>query len=756
MLLTLALPALGQEQAPQRIQSIEVRGLLRTERSFVLDVLGTKVGDPADRASLDDAVQRLLRTGRFLSVRYELEQRDDGVAVVLQVSERINISAVRFKGNAKFRDTKLADQVGIKIGDPVDLFAIRGGVDTISAMYREAGYNDAVVTFDRALVQRSGELVYRVEEGVQIRVRKILFEGNESYKPRKLRRQIDSKTALGIFRTGEFDEERAESDAAALQRFYRDGGYLDARVSYRRELSDDGRNLTLVFTIVEGTRYSVESIEWRGNDALPADEFIPDMETKVGEPYQQLRLDRDVRAIQSKYWALGYLYSSVRSSRTFSDTPGLVKVLVEVQEQGQYRVGKVVVRGNARTKDKVARRALNLYPPDDLFDLNEAREAEKRLTQTQIFESARVIPVGDAPDRRDVVIDVQEAERAGPVIFGIGVTSNSGVVGTVVLDLKNFDIADRPRNWTEFFKFRSFFGAGQRMRLELQPGTEVSRFRIDFTEPYFMDKPIRFDSSFYVFNRGRDAYDETRVGAVVSFGKRLERGLLAGWSGEIALRIESVDVDDVDFFAADDILDVEGSNTLTSLKFSLVRDRTDSRFLPTQGDRLRLSWEQYGILGGDDFFAKLIVSYTWYKTLAVDRLDRKGVLRLHAEGGAIVGNAPVFERFYAGGIGSVRGFQFRGIGERDGFDDDNIGGESLLILGAEYAFPLFGENVRGHVFLDTGTAGSGTYRASIGVGVRMTLDLFGPIPIEFNLAAPVSSDADDDEQVFSFLIGSLF
>ena len=332
-------------------------------------------------------------------------------------------------------------------------------------------------------------------------------------------------------------------------------------------------------------------------------------------------------------------------------------------------------------------------------------------------------------------------------------TSNNGLVGTVVLDLQNFDIRDFPRDWKEFIKFRSFFGAGQRFRLEFQPGTDVNRFRIDFTEPYLFDKPVRLDTSLYLFDRDRDGYNERRAGASVSLGRRFERGWLHGWSGEVALGVGTVRVGDLDLFSAREIRDDEGSHLLTSVKTSLVRDRTDSRFIPTTGDRLRLSYEQFI---GDSTFGKAMVGYSWFKTVRTDLLERKSVLHLRGEGGIIVGDAPVFERFYAGGTGSIRGFDFRGVGPRSGLDDNNIGGDSLVLVGAEYSFPVYGENLRGHFFLDTGTVGSGVWRASVGAGVRLTIDVLGPMPLEFNLALPVSSDADDDEQVFSFLVGGLF
>ena len=121
-----------------------------------------------------------------------------------------------------------------------------------------------------------------------------------------------------------------------------------------------------------------------------------------------------------------------------------------------------------------------------------------------------------------------------------------------------------------------------------------------------------------------------------------------------------------------------------------------------------------------------------------------------------MGDAPVFERFFAGGTGSMRGFEFRGIGEYEGLRPDNVGGDTLILFSTEYSYPLVGENVRGHVFIDTGTVGSGPYRAAVGTGIRLTINLIGPLPLEFNVALPVSSDDEDEEQVFSFLIGSLF
>lgn len=754
----LALPraTIAQGHPERVITSVEFSGLVHAEEAYVADIVRVRAGDRFSRSTLDDAVTKLLRTGKFLTARYALDERPEGVRVTFELHERPVVSSISFEGNVRFNDTKLGQQVDLHEGEPADLFAVRRGRDAIVSMYRDAGFGDVAVTFDRERFERAGELVYHIAEGPRVRVSAIVFDGATAFTERQLKKQIETRTAFWIFRAGVLDEELLRSDVARLQKYYHDSGFLDARVGYRTELTLSGEDVRVIFTVVEGARYAIESMEFRGNKAFSPQELLARIGSRAGETVKRRQIDMDARAIQSAYWELGYIDVTVRPLQVFSDSPGFVRLTFEIDEGEQFRVGRVAVRGNARTKDKVVRRALNLYPPDDLLDLNEAKEAERRLLETRVFDAARVLPVGNEPGVRDVVMDVQEAEKSGDFLFGVGVTSNSGLVGNVIVDLHNFDLFDWPRSFAELVKFRSFFGGGQRLRLELQPGVDLSRFRIDFTEPYFLDKPIRFDLSAYLFERGRDGYDERRAGMNLSLGKRFERGRLRGWSGEVALRLESAGVRGVDVFAARRIHDDEGTHLLTSVKLTMVRDRTDSRFLPTTGDRLRIGYEQFGILGGDHDFGKLAMRYDWYKTVRTDQLERKSVLHLTAQGGVIVGDAPVFERFYAGGTGTIRGFRFRGVGPHQGIDKNNVGGEYQALLGAEYSYPLYGDNLRGHIFLDTGTVGSGSLRASVGTGVRLTIDILGPVPLEFNLAFPFLADGDDEEQVFSFLVGGLF
>jgi outer membrane protein insertion porin family len=165
-------------------------------------------------------------------------------------------------------------------------------------------------------------------------------------------------------------------------------------------------------------------------------------------------------------------------------------------------------------------------------------------------------------------------------------------------------------------------------------------------------------------------------------------------------------------------------------------------------------------LGGDFDFGRPTAGIAWYKTLRTDIFDRKSVLALHADTGMIVGDAPVFERFYAGGFGSLRGFSYRGISPRAGIMKNKVGGDFIFLTGAEYSFPLYGKNFRGVTFLDMGTVEENvtitTWRAAVGVGLRINVDFFGPVPIVLDFGFPIADDDQDDTQVFNFAFGASF
>jgi len=747
-----------EPQDGQIIRKIEFVGLKNVAEGYVRSIIKTEVGQPFNARAVEQDVTRLVKTNKFDAARAEPSVVDGELVLTFRFVERPFVEAVEFEGNRKFKTKDLLPDADLSPGSPISEFSIKQAIANIERKYKDAGYYYIKVDVNRGRLLQDHVVVFEIREGPRVKIRKIVFQGNTLFRSGLLKDQIESKTYIWIFRTGDFDADRADRDCAGLQNFYKDQGFLDARVGYKIEFKNE-TDLTLTFIIDEGVRYSIKSIAFKGNHVFSADELLAATKLKPGDILLNEKLVGDIKTITDKYGEEGYIYAEVRSDWVYAKEEAQVELTITINEREQFRFGRIIIRGNATTKDKVVRRELRFFP-EELYNTVAVRSAEQRLVETRLFNTAVITPAGDQPGVRDALVRVEEAE-ANIVLFGVGVTSNSGLVGSITLENRNFDLFDYPRNATELFKGKAFRGAGQTFRIQIEPGTELMRGRIDFREPYLLDQEIGFGTSFYVFQRNRDEWDETRVGFNISFDKRWREGILKNWAAETAFRFEHVDISDVSWKEPEEIKKADGGNWLTSVKETFVRDMTDSRWLPTRGNRTSIAYEQVGAFGGDWFFGKLIADTAQHFTLLTDSSDRKHVLSIGATVGQIFGDAPVFEKFYGGGIGSIRGFAFRGISPEQRFiSTKKVGGDFQLLTNAEYSFPIVEKTVRGVTFLDMGTIEEGTeitgWRAAVGVGARIYLKPFGPVPLAFDLGFPIAKQSDDDTQVFSFSFGTTF
>lgn len=750
----------AQPPTGRTVSEIRIMGNRVVAEGFIRQqIKSVKVKQPLNMSDVQKDLDSLKLTGRFTDVFATTEAVNGNIAVIFHVVERPTIEAIQFVGATKLKEKDLLALLDFKPGDSLDVLKVRAGTEAIAKKYRDEGYNEVSVTLDEAAL-KEGNVVYMITEGPRVRVTRICFEGNRTFTEQRLAGQIETKTYIWILRPGTYAEAQIQDDIAALRNFYRKEGFLDAQVGRRLEFSPDRQKLTVTFVINEGVRYTISKIAVEGNKHFPSEQILGCMQLTPGAVLNLDILEGDRKQILSMYHGDGYIYAGVETIYTYAETPGTVDLRIRITEQDTYKIGRIIIRGNRRTQDRVIRRTLDFYPTQ-VFDLNKMQEREKRLRETRLFKEATIKPVpGDVTDERDAVIQVEEADTTR-VMAGVGVTSNSGVVGTFTIENWNFNIWDRPRSLSELFRGQAFKGAGQTLKLSFEPGTQMTTFRIDFTEPYLFDLPISFGWSAYLFQRDRDEYTENRVGTIFSLGKKFKDIYSVG----SAFRFEGVKIDDIeghilDLFAAEDILEVEGSSMLTSLKLSVTRDTTDSFMVPTRGTRLTGSWEQAGVFGGDYTFSKVMGEGTFFKTLRTDIYDRKTVWASNVTVGYIGGDVPVFERFYGGGIGSVRGFKFRGISPRQWPSDTAVGGNSEFLVGNEIEFPLAGKVLRGVTFLDMGSVDEDfaieTWRASVGFGIRLTIDFFGPVPMAFDFGFPISKAPEDDTQIFSFSLGATF
>ncbi|MEM7227792.1 MAG: outer membrane protein assembly factor BamA [Planctomycetota bacterium] len=759
-------PASAQDDqfADRPVSEIRIRGLQRTSEQEVRNNIRTAVGDPFDADVIRADERRLNRLNRFRFIDVLAELQPDGSVVVLfDVEEQAIIREVQVAGNTVVTDQELIGLTRLRRDLPRDDFQIQRAVRSIESFYRERGHYLASVSVDETELAETGVLIFRVLEGPRVRVRELAFEGNKAFGPKQLKREIDTRTAVFILNRGVIDEERLVEDVAALDRFYKDRGYLDVRVDRTVELSPDSREARVTFIIDEGRQYTLGNVVTQSVLGGPLTVFSTEqiralIEMQTGDVYSRDKLRNSIRIVSESYGVLGYLDVGVRPSEIRRSEEPVVDLQLVVDEGQPYTVGLIRVIGNFLTRQKVILREMRLRTGRP-FDSTQIARSERNLQASRLFNDVRIAiqepHVFDA-SIRDVLVEIKE-RKTSSVNFGVAVGSDSGLFGELSIRQDNFDIADVPETLEEFLGGRAFRGAGQRFSLTLRPGDEIFQFIGSLTEPHFFDTDYSGTGTIAFRERDFDGYDEQRLSGEFGLGKRF--GDI--WTANLSFTGEEIELNDIEEDAPTEIFLDAGPNTITGVRLQLIRSTITTITRPGKGSRLELSFERAGALGGDFNYNKVEGDYTVFVTVGEDFLGRKTTLRLNTSVGYIFGSdrPPTYEQFYLGGR-TLRGFDFRtispkGIRNNDGLaSDDPVGGEWSFFVGAQYEVPIFEEAFTGVLFVDSGTVtdsvGFDDYRAAIGAGIRLYVPQLGPVPIAFDFAIPVASQDTDEEQVFSF------
>ncbi|MBY0308929.1 MAG: BamA/TamA family outer membrane protein, partial [Phycisphaerales bacterium] len=437
--------------------------------------------------------------------------------------------------------------------------------------------------------------------------------------------------------------------------------------------------------------------------------------------------------------------------------------LVVIVREGKRSVtGVVSVKGNQFTQSRVIRRQVKVLP-DRPLDVTSLAESERRLDALRIFAPGSVHITSQAedpanPGTRDVLVELTEGST-GSLGFGAAASSDGGVVGSISLVQRNFDVTDLPDSLGELLAGRSFRGAGQTFSAIAQPGSQISTYSLNVADPYLFDSDYSGSAGISFRERKYAQYDEDRTSLGLSVGRRLgER-----WMATASVRAEKINIRNIDTDAAQDLWDVEGDNSLTSLAVKLRRTTLDRQVRPTRGTILEFNAEQVGALGGDYSFTKLGAQGSLYVPVDEDALGLRTVLLLRSAMFWIPDDksgVPVYERFFQGGR-EFRGFRFRGFGPREPRHDDptrpardTTGGTWSFFAGAQVEKPLVEEYISGVVFLDSGTLaydpGFSDYRASVGVGLRVYIPALGPVPLAFDYGFAFLKQDGDRTRGFSF------
>jgi outer membrane protein insertion porin family len=649
------------------IDSIRVAGNRSISNTEILSKVRSRVGELFDPAIAAEDTKRIAQLSGVAYSYYNTTIVDNKIELTFVVVERNIVRSINFVGNREIKKKTLTEQLGLKKGDYLDPILAESGRRILAEFYRKKGFAFVQVELDSQQLP-VGKVVYMIDEGVRVTIKSVKLAGNKSIKTSELKKALQTRKKRWLVWPRYYVEEEVAGDVAKLESIYYQRGFLDVSITAEREFSPDKRLIYLTFAIDEGPVYTVEKIVMTGNEHFTESQLREELKIEEGQVYNERTVDSDTKRLGKLYRENGFINAKVQHGRKFVSQRS-VSVEFAITEGERFRIGRINITGNEETQDKVIRRVLDEYEfqPGQWYNADIAvgdgtGKLEESLKTIVLAESATVTPIGEAPGQKDAQVNIVEG-RTGMVMLGAGISSDAGVIGQLAFEQRNFDIKDWPESLREFITGKAFKGAGQTLRIALQPGTEITQYSIEFTEPYFQNKPISLEVMGSRWRRYREAYDEGRLKEAVQFEKRYKNR----WRRSIGFRAENVEVESVDFDAPKEIKSVEGDNTLFGVRMGVARDLTDSRFNPSTGIRFSGGYEQ---VGGDHTFGILSGTHRWYKTLYEDLAERKTVLGTKLHAATVVGDAPVFEKFYAGGMGSIRGFDYRGVSTRAGPDKD--------------------------------------------------------------------------------------
>lgn len=768
-----AVAATAEPARGRVVRSIRVEGFRRVEESAIRIHISQPTGAPLDDAVVDKDVKAIFRMGFFDNVWVTTEPADGGVALVYHVDERPYVAKVEFEGNENVDKADLEAVIGVRPRTVFDPQKAWEGIREAKKVYAGEGYPDAKIDYQVVPDQDGNATIrYVIDEGQEVLVDEIHFQGVEAFRESRLRRVMATRRSwfLSWFTgAGILKEEELKTDVERLTAFYYDNGYIHVRVD-DIDVKREGDDLILTVRIEEGAQYRIGNVSFEGEVLADQSDLREASGLESGEIFKPSRLRESIFAVTEAYGDLGRAFAEADPQTDVNPEAKTVDIVFRMTAGPLVSVDRIEIRGNTKTRDEVVRRELRIQEGEQ-FSGKGLRQGTSRVRRLGIFDEVNVESTRtDEEDKVNLVVDVKEG-RTGTFSAGAGFSSEDQL-------LANARITER-----------NLFGRGQTATFNVDFGQRRQNFRLAFTEPWAFDVPLllgvdAFSWSFRFsdFERGgtgvslRASYPLWELGLRDALGASLD-DIRVG----LEYRIEHTVIDGVSRTAPASIKNEEGTYLTSSLRPSLSRNTIDQPFDPTEGSINTISAEFAG-LGGDNDFTKFDVSSRWYFPFYRAESGWKLVYSIAGTFGYGFGNGgtsgvelPLSERYFPGGINTVRGFQVRTLGPREDWRDykfgeirsSEVGGSSQLIINNEIIFPILPDaGVKGVLFFDAGNAwlrddGDPTtndkgmdlsdLRLATGVGLRW-LSPFGPLRIEIGF--PLNSKPQDEESLVLFSFGT--
>jgi outer membrane protein insertion porin family len=788
------LPAGLAQRVSAKVVRIDIKhiGPPATSDELIRSNLRVKAGDLYLRAAVDDDVRSLYATGFFYNIQVVADDTPEGVILTYKVQGKPRLTEIRFQGNTKYKNAKLLKKISSKPDEPLDERKLFTDAQDIQKMYQKSGYPRTEVKYVLNIDENAGRgtATFQIAESGKVKILEVDFVGAQAFTQRKLRRVVKTRkhwmfswlTGHGVFKDEQFDEDKEK-----LTQFYREKGYIDFEIKDVQLLNPTPRTMIVRITVYEGTQYKIGAVKFTGNKLFPTPELVAGLHAQhvrsrnkakigpngltmdVGDTFTPGGLTKDTEAVEDFYGARGYIdvrsasrnLNVVKIPNTESSTMDLD---FQVEEGQKSYIEKIEIHGNTKTKDKVIRRELAVAP-GELFDMVRVKLSKQRLEGLGYFERVDTQPETiDVPNRKNLIVDVEE-KTTGHVSLGAGFSTVDSLVGIAEYNESDFNLSHP-------FQPPWFRGGGQKFRLRVTVGTVRQDYELTFIEPWFLDRKLQLSIDLfyhdYAFLSPNNIFEETHAGAKVGLERALGSEFLRGG---ISVAIEDVS----EMLTSSAILPfiapqpaigrglpafVEnpgnvpktirdqvngGDDLLTRFGSSLAYDTRNSVRLPDKGQRTEIDGE---IVTLDRQFYKLELKTGWY----FKGLAKGHVLELAGRAGVAdslgSGDVPFYDRYYLGGLYSLRGFKYRYISPREPGYNEPIGGDSYWFGTAEYSIPIFeqekGIGVRAALFYDIGSVGASPFNFNPsefsdnwGLGLRLNLPI-GPLRLDYGI--PIRHD----------------
>lgn len=730
-----------------QVASVRVEGNQRIESDAILAVASTEEGENLSEKQLDQDLRDIYRMGYFRDVKIETEDEPSGKIVTFHVTEKPSISRIVFDGNKEMDDEKLRGEIGIKRYSILDRSEIKESVNRLKEFYRKEGYYNAEI--EEELEPEPGNKVllrYKIQEKEKVYIAEIRFRGNSSFDDDELR-DLMKTSERGLFSwitdSGRLDKKKLEYDTYKIEAFYHNNGFIHAVVGEPEVSFKEDKGLLITIEIKEGDQYRVDQVAVKGDLIRSEEELLEEVRIREEEVFNREVLRKDVTNLKDIYANKGFAYAEIKPLTKEDKKNKLVDVIYSISKGKKVYFERINIGGNTYTRDKVIRRELEVVERDE-FSAKSLKRSTRNLNRLGYFEDVKIdTKKGSREDLMILDIDVKE-KPTGSLSFGAGYSSEENIIGMLKISQDNL------------------FGYGQKLSASMKIGGESNQFDVSFIEPWLLDRPISASMRAYKWEREYDEYTKDAWGGEVGFGYplRVIDEDTRVWS---RYTYENADITDVSPDASRVIRDMEGHNVTSSMSGGIKRNSTDRAWNPSRGSINSITIEYAGgPFGGDNYFTKYTANSTWFFPLFWDT-----VFMCRGKWGYVEersgGDLPVYEKFFLGGINTVRGFDYGEISPRDPETGDRIGGEKMMLYNVEYKFPLpylEEQGVIGLIFYDAGNCYTedesysfSDLRDSIGAGIRWYSPI-GPLRLEWGYN--LDPKRDEDESQWEFTIGTRF